>query len=147
MSMTLAASALFAQTALMPGKSSPQDIVAARKFAMRSFNADLRDIRLKIESGDVIGVVSPALSVSAKAQLIPLVFVDRHESAYPFEGSNKYFKGADTQSFQAAAEYLNAQAQKLLRIASDKDAKKADQHLNRVKRACVDCHTKYRGES
>jgi cytochrome c556 len=142
-----AVSAAWAQTALLPGKSSPQEVVLTRKFAMRSMNADLRDIRLKLEKGDVIHVVSPTLSIAAKAQMLPLVFEHRYESVYPVEGSDKYFKGADPAKFQAAAEYLNAQAQKFLRIASDNDLKKAEQHLNRVKKACRSCHRENRGEN
>lgn len=144
--LSLVASMLYAETALYPGKSSPEDIVATRKFTMRSLNADLRDIRLKLESGTPIRATSSALSVSAKAQLIPLVFQEKYESVYPVAGSNKYFKGASIADFQADAEYLNAQALKLLRIASDSDVKKVGQHLEKVKSACRSCHQKNRGE-
>lgn len=142
-----AAGLLHAQTVVIPEKALPKDVVAIRKFAMRTLNANLRDIRVKLERGDSEGLVAPALSISSIAQLVPFVFGQRHESAYPFEGSNRYFKGATPGEFQANAEYLNAQALKLLRLASGKDMKAMDQQNERIKRACVTCHKVLRGEN
>lgn len=135
-----------AQTVVMPDKATPQDEVALRKFAMRAFNSSLRDIRLKLKRGDSDGMLTPALNISAVAQLVPYVFVQTHESVYPFEGSNKFFKGADQAKFQANAEYLNAQALKLLRLASGKNLKAIEQQNERIKRACISCHKELRGE-
>jgi cytochrome c556 len=135
-----------AQTVVIPDKATPAEEVALRKFAMRALNSNLRDIRLKLKRGDTEGLLTPALNISSIAQLLPYVFQKTHESAYPFEGSNKFFKGADPATFQANAEYLNAQAMKLLRLASGKDLKAMDQQNERIKRACIGCHKEMRGE-
>lgn len=138
--------ALEAQSVVMPKSATPEQVVASRKFAMRANNSNLRDIRLKIEKGDSDGLVTPALNLSAIAQLIPYVFVERYESVYPYGGSAKYFKGAPQEDVQAEAEYLNAQAQKLLTLAGAGKTSDLNGQLDRIKRACVSCHKKMRGE-
>lgn len=142
----LAVGAAQAQTVVIPDQATPTDEVALRKFAMRALNSNLRDVRLKLKRGDSDGMLTPALNISSIAQLLPYVYKNTHESAYPFQGSNKFFKGAEPAKFQANAEYLNAQALKLLRLASGKDLKALEQQNERVKRACISCHQELRGE-
>lgn len=142
----LAASAASAQSVVMPQDATPVQTVAIRKFLMRTNNACLRDIRLKIERGYADLLTSPGLSISANAQALPFFLQERHESAYPFEGSNRFYKGASPQEVQAAAEYLNAQALKLVRLSGAKDTAKLDAQLTRIKRACIACHKRMRGE-
>ena len=135
-----------AQTVVIPDKATPAEEVELRKFAMRALNSNLRDIRLKLKRGDSDGMLTPALNIASIIQLLPYVYQKTHESAYPVPGSNKYFKGADPAAFQANAEYLNAQALKLLRLASGKDLKAIGQQDERIKRACISCHKEMRGE-
>ena len=142
----LAASALFAQSVILPGKGSAVEIVAVRKFAMVTMNSDLKDMRLKIEAGKGAAAVTNARSIASIIMLVPDMFLEKYEYAYPFKGSNKYFKGATPDQFQGDAEYLNAQAQKLMKNASDKDLKGTEQLMNRIKKACVVCHRKMQGE-
>ena len=147
MLMVFALGAAQAQTVVIPDKATPTEEVALRKFAMRALNSNLRDIRLKLKRGDTEGLLTPALNIASIAQFLPYGYRKTHESAYPFEGSNKYFKGADPAAFQANAEYLNAQALKLLRLESGKDLKPLEQQNERIKRACIGCHKEMRGES
>jgi len=141
------AGALHAQTVVIPDKATPEEEVALRKFAMRALNSNLRDIRLKLKKGDSDGLLTPALNISSIAQLLPYAFEKKHESVYPYKGSTRYFKGAAPGEFQANAEYLNAQALKLLRLATAKNMKVLSQQNERIKRACVGCHKKLRGEN
>ena len=142
----LTAGMLFAQSVIMPGKGSAVEIIAVRKFAMVTMNSNLRDMRLKIKAGKGTATVPNARSIASIVMLLPHMFLERYEYAYPVKGSSKYFKGASAAQFQADAEYLNAQAQKLIRNASDKDLKKTEQLMNRMKKACVVCHRHMRGE-
>ena len=103
-------------------------------------------MRLKIEAGKGAATVANARSIASIIMLAPNMFIEKYEYSYPFKGSNKYFKGATPAQFQLEAEYLNAQAQKMMKQASDKDLKKTEQLMNRVKKACVVCHRKMRGE-
>ncbi|BBD06909.1 cytochrome c [Desulfovibrio ferrophilus] len=142
----MAASVLNAQSVYVPGKAKPEQVVKARKFAMRALNSNLRDIRFKLKRGDSDGMLTPALNLSAIARFLPYAFVEKHEAAYPLKGSNKYFKGGAPEEIQAGAEYLNVQAAKLLNMATSKNMKALDQQNNRIKRACVSCHSQFRGE-
>lgn len=140
----LFATGLFAETALVPGQSSGKDVVAVRKYVMITYNANLRDIRLKLEAKASGEVVSNARSLAAMAMTLPYLFAEAHADVYPVAGSAFAFKGAPMAEVQAAAELLNAQAQKLVTLAG-KQADSAKQ-LERVKDACRNCHAKMRSE-
>lgn len=142
--LTAFAASVAAEPVYIPEQATPKQIVQARKFAMRALNSNLRDIRLKLKRGDAQGVLTPSLNISAIARLAPYVFAERHEEVYPFPGSNRFFKGATPQDFQANAEYLNVQSSKLLTIGTD--LKKLGKQFNRIKRACISCHNQLRGE-
>jgi|GEM_PF-2475247 len=142
----LAASTLFAQSVIKPGEGSAVEVISVRKFAMVTMNSNLRDMRLKIEARKGAATITNARSIATIIMLLPNMFVEKYEYSYPFKGSNKYFKGATPAQFQGDAEYLNAQAQKLMKNASDKDLKKTEQLMNRMKKACVVCHRHMRGE-
>lgn len=144
--MVMAAGVLNAQSVYVPDKAKPQQVIKARKFAMRALNSNLRDIRLKLQRGNSNGLLTPALNLSAIARFLPYALAQQYESAYPIQGSNKYFKGGKPEQIQAGAEYLNVQAAKLLKLASSKDLKVLEQQNNRLKRACVSCHSQFRGE-
>lgn len=133
---------LFAETTLVPGVSPGKDVVAVRKYVMVTNNANLRDIRLKLEAKKSIDVVSNGRSMAASAMVLPFLFVDAYPDAYPVPGSNYAYKATPMAEVQAAAELFNAQCQKLVNLAG-KAAETAKQ-LDRVKDACRDCHAKMR---
>lgn len=142
--LTAFATCAIAQSVYIPEQAKPEDVVGTRKFAMRALNSNLRDIRLKIKRGDTDGILTPSLNISAIARLAPYVFSQRYETVYPYPGSNRYFKGAKASDFQANAEYLNVQSSKLLRLGAN--LPKIKKQFERIKRACVSCHTQLRGE-
>ncbi len=145
--VSLVATTVFAQVVIVPGKETGEEVVAVRKYAMKAMNANLRDMRLKLEKGQGTATVANGAAIAALAMTIPPFFVEVHADQYPYKGSNKTFKGADLVDFQASAEYLNSQAQKLVRVAADNEIKATQVRMERIKKACVSCHDKHRGES
>lgn len=140
--VVLFAGALFAQTTLLPGASPGNEVVAVRKYVMITNNANLRDIRLKLEARNSAETVSNARSLAAVAMTMPYLFTEVHADAYPVPGSVYSFTGAAIAEVQAAAEYLKAQAEKLVRSAGD--AGQSAQQLEKIKNSCRDCHAKMR---
>lgn len=143
----LAATTVLAQVVIVPGKETGQEVVAVRKYAMKAMNANLRDMRMKLEKAQGTATVANGATIAALAMTLPPFYVETYADQYPFPGSNKSFKGADPLDFQAAAEYLNSQSQKLVRAASDEDIKGTTRAMERIKKACIACHDSYRGEN
>jgi len=142
--VSLAATTVLAQVVIVPGKETGAEVVAVRKYSMRAMNANLRDMRLKLEKANGAATVANGAAIAAMAMTLPPFFVEVYPDQYPFKGSSKKFKGADPVEFQAAAEYLNSQAQKLVRVASDEDVKTARDRMERIKKACISCHGQFR---
>ncbi|MEW5773505.1 MAG: cytochrome c [Thermodesulfobacteriota bacterium] len=141
----LVATGLFAETVLVPGVSPGKEVVAVRKYVMVTNNANLRDIRLKLEANKSVEVVSNARSMAAVAMTLPYLFADAHPDAYPMPGSIYAYKAAPMADVQTGAELFNAQCQKLVNVAGN--AADSAKQLERVKDACRDCHAKMRKES
>lgn len=140
--VVLFAGALFAQTTLLPGASPGTEVVAVRKYVMITNNANLRDIRLKLEARNSAETVSNARSLASVAMTLPYLYAEAYADAYPVPGSAYSFKPTPVAAVQAAAEYLKAQAEKLVRNAGD--AGQSAQQLEKIKNACRDCHDKMR---
>lgn len=143
---SLAATTVLAQVVIVPGKETGAEVVAVRKYAMKAMNANLRDMRLKLDKGQGTATVANGAAIAAITMTLPPFFVEMYADQYPYSGSNKYYKGAAPVDFQAAAEYLNAQAQKLVRVAADKEIKATQERMERIKKACIACHEQFRGE-
>ena len=84
---------IFAQTKLKGDLSSPTQIVAARKFAMRMMGANVGDLSGKIKAGNLKGVVANAGSIAALATFLPMVYQETFSGVYPVQGSKFYYKG------------------------------------------------------
>ncbi len=57
-SVCLIAAKIYAQGVLKPGHRSPEQVVAARKFAMGALAADVGDLDGKIKAGNIKGVAA-----------------------------------------------------------------------------------------
>ena len=143
----LTATTVLAQVVIVPGNETGEEVVAVRKYAMKAMNANLRDMRLKLEKAQGLAVVANGAAIAAVAMTLPPFYVEVYADQYPYVGSDKTFKGASPVDFQAAAEYLNAQAQQLVRVAADDKIEDTKRRMERIKKACISCHDKYRGES
>jgi hypothetical protein len=136
----LLATALMAQTVLTPGVSGGKEIVAARKYAMQAMYSCLRDIRIKIEAGNFPDSLTNGKCLSAIAIFLPTAYAAAYPEAYPYQGSQYSFTGAPMAKVQEGAEYLRVQSEKLVNVSTRSGQEVSDQ-LERVKKACNDCHT------
>ena len=73
---------IYAQGVLKLNQSSPAQIVAARKFAMKIAGANVGDIREKIKAGNIKGAAPNAGSIAALATFLPLVYKEEYPDAY-----------------------------------------------------------------
>ena len=141
-----AAAELFATDVLLPGQSSPAQVVAARKYAMMSIGGLVGDIKAKIGAGRVKAVSASARAMASLATFIPLVFKDTYAEVYPVEGSKYFFKGGDAAAIAAKAGGLNAAAEQLALLADGGDKAGAEAQANQLLAACGACHTPFRGQ-
>ncbi len=140
------AATIYAQGVLQPSQKSPEQVVAARKFAMRAMGANVGDLKEKIKAGNIKGVAANAGSIAALATLLPLVYEDGYTQVYPVKGSKYFFKGATLANMEAASENLRIQAQELMKLASADDKSRVNAQVEKLFGACGGCHKAYRGK-
>ncbi len=136
---------IFAQGVLKSGPSSPTEVVAARKFAMKIIGANVQDIREKIKAGNIKDVGTNAGSIASLAIFMPLFYKEEYRDVYPVKGS-KYFYKAEIQDVARAYEDLKAQAEKLMELAAAGDKSAVEAQLPRLLGSCAGCHKPARGE-
>ena len=137
---------IFAQTVLKEGQNSPSQIVAARKFAMRMFGANVMDLTGKIKGGNLKGVAANAGSIAALATFLPLAYQETHSSVYPVQGSKYYYKGG-LPDVGAAFGNLKREAQALMRLSQSSDKSAIDAQRGQMLGACGACHKAVRGQN
>jgi cytochrome c556 len=137
---------IYAQGVLKASQSSPEQVVAARKFAMRAMGADVKDLKRKIEAGNIKGVAANAKSIAAIATFLPLVYKKTYSEVYPVKGSKSFFKGVSISGIEAASESLRQQAEALVRLASANDESGVNAQADKLRGACKNCHRSYRGK-
>ena len=137
---------IYAQSVLKTGQRSPEEVVAARKFAMRAMGADVKDLKGKIEAGNIKGVAANAKSIAAIATFLPLVYEKTYSEVYPVKGSKSFFKGGPISGIEAASESLRIQAEALVRLASANDGSGINARVDKLRVACKNCHRSYRGK-
>ena len=126
--------------------NSPEEIVAARKFLMKTSEANVEDIKAKIENGDIKGVVVGARNIVAQATLLPILFKDKYEDVYPVEGSKYFYIGAPPEEIELLSDNLKIQAEKLMEFAEAGDGAKANAQIRKIiGSGCGGCHRTYRG--
>ncbi len=135
-----------AQGVLKPNQRSPEQVVAARKFAMGAMGANAGDLKGKIKTGNIKGIAANAASIAALATFLPLVYEDTYPQVYPVKGSKYFFKGAPQAAVEAGYESLRIQAQKLMKLASANDKSGVEAQTEKLFGACGSCHKAYRGE-
>ena len=140
------AATIYAQGVLKPNQWSPEQVVAARKFAMRAIGADAGDLREKIKAGNIKEILANAGSIAAIATFLPMVYENRYTQVYPVKGSKFFFKGAPLANMEAASENLKIQAQELMKLASANDKSGVNAQINKLFSACGGCHKAYRGK-
>jgi cytochrome c553 len=139
------AATIYAQGVLKPSPSSPEEVVAARKFAMRMIGANVGDIRGKIKAGNIKGTAANAGSIAALATFLPLVYKEEYRDVYPMKGS-KYFYKAEISDVEAAFEDLRVQAEELMKLAAAGDKSGVEAQARKVLGACGGCHKPARGQ-
>ncbi len=140
------AATIYAQGVLKPSQKSPEQVVAARKFAMGAMGANAGDLKGKIKTGNIKGIAANAKSIAALATFLPLVYEDTYSQVYPVEGSKYFFKGTLPADTVAGFENLRIQAQKLMKLASANDKSGVEAQTGKLFGACGGCHKAYRGE-
>jgi len=140
------AATIYAQGVLKPSQKSPEQVVAARKFAMRAMGADVKDLTGKIEAGNIKGVAANAKSIAALATFLPLVYEEIYPEVYPVKGSKSFFKGAPLDDIEAASENLRIQAEELMKLASADDKSGVQIQAEKLIDACKNCHKQARGK-
>ncbi len=137
---------IYAQGVLKPNARTPEQVVAARKFAMGALGANAGDIKGKIKAGNIKGVAANAISIAAVATFLPLVYEETYPEVYPVKGSDSFFKGAPLADIEAASENLRIQAEELMKLASVGDKSGVEAQLGKLFGACGGCHKPYRGK-
>ncbi len=137
--------AIYAQGVLKPSPSSPEEVVTARKFAMRIIGANVGDIRGKIKDGNIKGVAANAGSIAALATFLPLVYKEEYRDVYPMKGS-KYFYKAEISDVANAFGDLRAQAEELMKLAADGDKSGVEAQTRKLLGSCGGCHKPTRGQ-
>ena len=137
---------IYAQGVLKSSQNSPDQIVSARKFAMRTLGSNVMDLRGKIETGNVKGVAANAGSMAALATLLPLVYKETYSDVYPTKGS-KYFYKATLPDIAAAFEDLRIEAEALMKFAASDDKSGVEAQTRKVLGTCGGCHKPARGQN
>ncbi len=140
------AATIYAQGVLKSSQKSPEQVVAARKFAMGAMGANAGDLKGKIKTGNIKGIAANAVSIAALATFLPLVYEDTYSQVYPVKGSKYFFKGALQADTEAGYESLRIQAQKLMKLASANDKSGVEAQTGKLFGACGSCHKAYRGK-
>jgi hypothetical protein len=143
--VSVIAATIYAQGVLKPSPSSPEEVVEARKFAMRMIGANAGDIRGKIKAGNIKGVAANAGSIAALATFLPLVYKEEYRDVYPMKGS-KYFYKAEISDVARAFGDLRAQAEELMKLAAAGDKSGVEAQARKVLGACGGCHKPARGQ-
>lgn len=141
----IAGSTIYAQDVLKSTQSSPDQIVAARKLAMRAIAANVGDLNKKINSGDIKGVATNATNISALATFLPLVFKERYPAVYPVKGS-KYYYRSEIPDVETAFKDLKARADALGKSAMAADRAGVEAASKKLLGSCGGCHRAARSE-
>jgi hypothetical protein len=144
-SVSVIAATIYAQAVLKPSPSSAEEVVAARKFAMRMIGANVGDIRGKIKAGNIKGVAANAGSIAALATFLPLVYKEEYRDVYPMKGS-KYFYKAEISDVARAFGDLRAEAEELMKLAAASDKSGVEAQTRKVLGSCGACHKPARGQ-
>ena len=137
---------IYAQGVLKPNAKTPEQVVAARKFAMGALGANFGDLTGKIEAGNIKGVAANAKSIAALATFLPLVYEEIYPEVYPVKGSKSFFKGASLSDIEAASENLRIQAEELMKLASADDKSGVQAQVEKLLGSCKNCHKQTRGK-
>ena len=140
------ASAPWAEGVLGTGMDSPDGVVKARKLTMKAIADNMKDIGDKLKRGQVEDVAVNAGSIGAMAALLPPLFKEKYESAYPVEGSNAFYKGGAAVDFENASAQLKNGADYLLAAAGKNDKAGAQTGFEMLKSSCGACHSVFRGK-
>ncbi|MEE8433014.1 MAG: cytochrome c [Candidatus Desulfatibia sp.] len=140
------AATIHAQGVLKSSQKSPEQVVAARKFAMGAMGADAGDLKGKIKTGNIKGIAANAVSIAALATFLPLVYQETYPQVYPVKGSKYFFKEAPQANMETGFENLRIQAQKLMKLASANDKSGVEAQTGKLLGACGGCHKAYRGK-
>lgn len=140
------AATISAQGVLKPHQKSPEQVVAARIFAMRALGANFGDLSGKIKAGNIKGVAANAKSIAALATFIPLVYEETYPEVYPVKGSKYFLKGAPLSDIVAASENLRTQAEELMKLTSVDDKSGVQAQVKKLLGSCKNCHRSYRGK-
>jgi len=140
------AATIYAQGVLKSSQKAPEQVVAARKFAMGAMGANAGDLKGKIKTGNIKGIAANAVSIAALATFLPLVYEDTYSQVYPAKGSKYFFKGALLADMETSYESLRIQAQKLMKLASANDKSEVEEQAGKLFGACGSCHKAYRGK-
>jgi hypothetical protein len=139
------AATIYAQGVLKPSPSSPEEVVAARKFAMRIIGANVGDIRGKIKAGNIKGTAANAGSIAALATFLPLVYKEEYRDVYPMKGS-KYFYKAEISDVARAFGDMRAEAEELMKLAAAGDKSGVEAQVPELLGSCGGCHKPARGQ-
>ena len=135
---------IHAQGVLKESGNTPEQVVSARKFAMRALGSNVGDLRSKIKSGNIKGIAANARSLAALATFLPWSYKEAYTNVYPVKGS-KYFYKAEIPDVGAAFEDLRAEAEKLMALAAGDDKPGVESQVRNVLGACGACHKPARG--
>ncbi len=141
----LAVGTIYAQGVLKPSPSSPDEVVAARKFAMRAIGANVGEIREKIKAGNIKEITANAASIAALATFLPLVYKEEYSDVYPVAGS-EYFYRAEIPDVVAAFDNLRVQAEELMKLSDAGDKSGVEAQIRNLLGSCGGCHKPARGK-
>ena len=140
------ATALWAAGVLQTDSAPGKAVVQARKSLMVAVGANMKDINAKLTSGRIGDIAVNAVNLSAMATVLPPLYREKHEGAYPVQGSKSFYKGGASMAFENAATEMKDAADTLQSAATAKDNAAVTEAFGRLKSSCGGCHSVFRGK-
>ncbi len=145
--LLLAGTGALALDILVPGASTPAQVVSIRKYVMMTNGANTGDLRAKAGSGAIKAAAANARAIAALGSLLPPLFTDAYSAVYPVQGSRYFYKAGAPSDFQAAARNLVSAAEELVAAADKEDKAAVDAQAGRLQASCGACHAAFRGQN
>ncbi len=140
------ASVLYSQVVLKTDMRSPDQVVQARKYIMKIITENMGDMANKLKAGNIQDIPVNAGSIAAMTIVLPPLYREKYEQAYPIKGSDYYFKGAPASEFELASQKLRSAAITIKKDSENGNKADIQAGLAILVSACRSCHSAYRGQ-
>ena len=132
---------------LNPDDASPEEVVLARKCAKKTMMANFKELKGKMEAGNIKEIAGNAKTIAALATSLPLMYKTTYSEVYPISGSKYHYKGGDLAGFVQATQNVFDEAQTLAKLSESNDASGVEAQVPKLLASCKACHATFRGSN